>query len=138
MINEEKDAWIRFLTALEKIQGILDYAERRSFLETFRPESVLLSTWLNELKITGGRPEIAIDPPSNCDLCGTDLSTNALFIDGQIKDSRWSFMCLPCFGEHGTGIGWGVGQLFKLVGENEDGDPRWVCIAGGNLEPEEP
>ena len=136
MIDEEKDAWIRFLTALEEIQGIDDYAERRSFLETFRPESVLISTWLNKLKITGGRPDIAIDPPSHCDLCGTDLSTNALFIDGQIKDSRWSFMCLPCFSEQGTGISWGVGQLFKLAGKNENGDPRWVCIAGGNTDPE--
>ena len=137
MIDEEKDAWVQFLTALEEIQGIDDYDKRRSFLKTFRSETVLLSTWLNKLKITGGSADVAVDPPSHCNLCGSNLLANGLFFDAQMKEGLWSFMCLSCFGEHGTGISWGVGQLFKFAGENEDGDPRWVCIAGGNPDPEE-
>lgn len=132
MTNEESIQWNKFLDALENIQKINDFNERKSFFETFKSELVLLSAWLHEAKITGGMPNIVINPDINCNFCNANLIDTKYFVDGQIKDTRWSYMCLPCFGQHGIGISWGLGQLYKLRGVSQDGDAMWVCIAGGD------
>jgi hypothetical protein len=91
---------------------------------------------MNELRIAGGEPSRSMSAPDHCDLCGVLLKTNGLHVDGQIKDGRWSSMCLSCFAHHGVGLGWGVGQLYRLFGNDDEGEPVWRCIAGGNPEPE--
>lgn len=72
------------------------------------------------------RDETFIDPPGECGLCGRDLMTRSLFVDGKLKESAgWSIMCPECFTENGEGLEWGKGQLYQRT---EDGD--WLCVAG--------
>lgn len=130
MDRDEAQEWIRFIDAVEQ-RHKADYDERDALLRRFPSHFVMMTFWLNCLKVTGGEPIEAAGPPDECDHCGTDLKTSGLFIDGMTKGGPWSFMCTPCFAQHGAGIGWGLGQLFRLSGETEDGDPRWICIAGG-------
>src|SRR5690606_10891945 len=104
--------------------------------EKFKSELVLLSFWMNELRIAGGEPTRSVSAPEHCDSCGGLLVANGLHVDGQVKDGRWSYMCLTCFGKDGAGLGWGVGQLYRMFGKDTNGMPIWRCIAGGNLEPD--
>jgi hypothetical protein len=130
--DEESEIWSSFVAALEKAQAKPDDpVSRRSFAIRYRSELVLISFWLNQLRMAGGIPVRAIDPPHSCNLCGVDLAAAGLFIDGQITDGRWSFMCMPCYARIGVGIGWGIGQLFRFAGKDEEGEPVWFCIAGG-------
>lgn len=139
MSPDEKEVWLRFIAALEEMQpAAADPEVRRRFARRYRSELVLLSFWLNQAKVTGGERTVSPSPPDVCDLCRMDLPTNGLFIDGEIADGRWSFMCMTCYAEHGVGIGWGIGQLYRLMGKDANGDPRWACIAGGDTEPDEP
>ena len=136
MDQEEQDVWISFISKLEAIQKTSSDDIRHAFLEKHRMEIVLLSRWLNALKVTGGQAVIFHDPPTHCDQCGIDLSDNGFFVDGRIQKSiLWSFMCLPCFSEKGAGVGYGVGQLFKISEPDENGDNHWFCIAGGDPDP---
>lgn len=136
MDGDERAAWLKFLEALEAAQkNARDHEQRRRFLEMFKSEIILLSFWLHELRIAGGEPTYEISPPERCNLCGVDLAINGLHVDGEIADGRWSHMCMACFARHGVGVGWGVGQLYRLVGNEAEGEPVWRCIAGGNPEP---
>lgn len=136
MQPEEKNIWLTFIAALETAQSSPeDRAGRLRFCREFRSELVLLGYWLNRMKVTGCDLQIAADPPETCDLCSVNLTNAALFVDGQIADGRWSFMCMTCYGTHGVGIGWGVGQLYRLMPENETGERNWVSIAGGDPNP---
>lgn len=45
-------------------------------------------------------------------------------------------MCMSCEAQHGVGIGWGVGQLYRIERPIDGGEARWFCIAGGNPDPE--
>ena len=50
---------------------------------------------------------------SSCDLCGCSLNTKSLFVDGSLKSSSiWANMCAKCFCQNGSGLSWGVGQLY--------------------------
>ncbi|MCP4122775.1 MAG: hypothetical protein GY751_13565 [Bacteroidetes bacterium] len=133
---DEQKMWLNFLAELEKAQAMPEDQETRAlFARRFRSELVLLSFWLNQMKVTGGDLHIAAAPPENCDLCGTNLAVSGLFIDGQVIDGRWSFMCMPCYDNQGIGIGWGIGQLYRLMPENDEGLRNWVAIAGSDPVP---
>lgn len=133
MSPEEQSMWLTFLAALEVMQANpSDRAAKAQFLQRFRSELVLISFWLNQVAVTGGQVEVAASPPGKCDLCLCSLEENGLFVDGQIVDGRWSFMCMTCFDKVGVGIGWGVGQLYRLLPPDEEGDRAWASIAGGN------
>ena len=138
MEHEEKQLWLNFIAELEEAQrSPEDRGKRADFASRLRSELAILSFWLSEVKVTGGGLHVAADPPNQCDLCGTELSETGLFIDGQITDGRWSFMCMICYGRNGTGIGWGIGQLCRLAGKADDGHRRWICIAGRNPDPDD-
>lgn len=63
---------------------------------------------------------------SACDLCGCDLNRKSLFIDGALRGQPgWANMCADCFERHGSGIGWGVGQVYS-----RQTDARWRLVAG--------
>lgn len=135
MDGTERAAWLKFLEALEAVQSKAhDHEQRRQYLKMFKSELVLLSFWLHELRIGGGVPTRAVSPPEQCNFCGVDFAINGLHVDGQITDGRWTHMCLSCFGYHGVGVGWGAGQLYRLVGQDAEGEPIWRCIAGGDPE----
>lgn len=73
------------------------------------------------------------DPAEQCALCEHDIASSGCYVDGKIAHAPgWVNMCWPCFLERGSGIGWGVGQLYRQDGSN------WFCIAGGNPHPLEP
>lgn len=66
-------------------------------------------------------------PPESCDVCGIPLDTDRYISDGKLKDSMaWANMCADCTIYYGSGIGWGVGQLYR----RED-DTRWRLVGGG-------
>lgn len=130
MDQEDAQEWVNFIGALDKYSDA-SMDVRHAVLKRFPSQFAMIAFWLNNFQVTGGEPIQAAGPPEECDLCRTKLAQNGLFIDGQIKDGRWSFMCMACFSTHGSGLGWGLGQLFRLRGQDEDGEPRWVCIAGG-------
>lgn len=64
-------------------------------------------------------------PPELCDLCLKDMSNEKFMIDGAIKGSRaWACMCVECFMNRGSQIGWGKGQLYL---RDQNG---WLEVAG--------
>jgi len=55
--------------------------------------------------------------PISCHICSTESPD--CFVDGQVIPSPttqyfsgWAIMCIPCFKEHGKGIGAGIGQRY--------------------------
>jgi hypothetical protein len=47
-----------------------------------------------------------------CDFCQKDVSSSK-FVDGKTRYGMWALMCYEkCFREHGSRIGWGLGQLY--------------------------
>lgn len=78
-----------------------------------------------------GSNERPPDPAEVCDACGVELKTSGLYVDGKLQDGggMWANMCLTCFFERGTSIGWGIGQLYA------HDDVGWQCIGGGSPEP---
>jgi hypothetical protein len=86
MNSDERDAWIKFIDALEAVQPRAhDHEQRGLFLEKFKSELVLLSFWMNELRIAGGKPTRAVSAPVHCDSCGVLLESTGLHVDGKSK-----------------------------------------------------
>ena len=72
------------------------------------------------------REEVYFQPPPDvCDLCRKILERDKYMIDSGGKDFRgWACMCAACFVQHGNGIGWGYGQLYKR------GEVGWRLVGG--------
>lgn len=136
-VQEDISHWLSLLMALEFLNKSSDEERIAEFYSQFRSELSTLCNWLDNLKITGGQPHISYDPPSSCDLCEKHFLQDGLFVDGQMKGGIWANACMDCFAIQGRGIGWGIGQLYKKKGFHADGEPLWVCIAGGNPQPPE-
>jgi hypothetical protein len=66
-----------------------------------------------------------VNPPANCDLCVRALAQDEYFVDGRVKGRGCGFMCVDCFGEHGVGLGLGIGQLYR-----RERDRRWLLVPG--------
>jgi len=67
-------------------------------------------------------------PPDACDLCSIPLSGEKFISDGQVKKTRgWANMCADCTVYHGSGIGWGSGQLYR-----QEVDGSWLLVGGCN------
>lgn len=65
-------------------------------------------------------------PPTQCDLCGCDLTVRKFLIDGRLRgDLMWANMCSNCFFQRAEGLGWGNGQLYQ-----RETDGRWLLVAG--------
>jgi hypothetical protein len=105
---------------------------RDQFCTRFAKELAFISLYLHDLGVTGGEAAEHIDPPDTCDLCRRSLVASGFFVDGLTQEGIWANMCPQCYMEHGSGIGWGIGQLYRQC----DGR-RWRCIAGGNPNVEE-
>ena len=130
-IKENVQDWVQFLAGLEVISEERDKEMATLFRRKSRMQIALVCSWLEDLQITGRERHIAFGAPSECDFCGADLLDDGVYVDGQVTDGSWGNMCMTCLEKHGSGIGWGVGQLYKHKGQMPDGDPLWVCIAGG-------
>jgi Reverse transcriptase (RNA-dependent DNA polymerase). len=65
-----------------------------------------------------------INPPEHCGVCLTGLSNQKYFVDGKTKVGPFACMCESCFKEHGEGVGYGMGQLYKRNSK------EWVLVAG--------
>lgn len=50
--------------------------------------------------------------PNTCDFCGRNCQKT--LYDGKTKLGTWATMCRTCFTENGVGLGYGVGQRYKL------------------------
>lgn len=132
MTQDEMLRWGSMVADLRANQIGLTHKQRCQFLERFHVEIGLLCVWLNRLRVTGGEAEVLTNLPDTCAQCGIDLRLEGLAVDGATHDGSWKHLCMGCFGESGTGIGWGVGQLYRHEGQCEDGIDRWKCIAGGD------
>lgn len=127
----ERDQWD---CDFEAFAGNLQFAglvardpqRRRDFLAKFSREIVLISLYLNDLTVTGGSNEFHASPPENCDFCNQPISSFGFFVDGMASDGSWANMCPNCYAGKGAGIGWGIGQLYKVREGN-----AWQCVAGG-------
>jgi hypothetical protein len=65
-----------------------------------------------------------INPPANCDLCERAFEQEEYFVDGRVKGlGGCGFICVDCFGEHGVGLGLGIGQLYR-----RESDGRWLLV----------
>jgi hypothetical protein len=61
-----------------------------------------------------------------CDFCRRKLADGGLYVDGSVKDGRqWANMCISCFKAKGSGIEWGIGQLYAKQ-PNDD----WRLVLG--------
>lgn len=73
-----------------------------------------------------GKNRRYLSPPDDCDICSIPLSEEKYISDGQVRDTRgWANMCADCTMYHGSGIGWGTGQLYR---RNADGS--WLLVGG--------
>jgi hypothetical protein len=127
-----EDTWecdfVQFVEQLQKSGFIARNPDARAaFNQKFHKELAFVSLYLNDLKVTGGELTAHPDPPENCDHCARQISKFGFFVDGNTTSGLWSNMCPSCYAEHGIGIGWGVGQLYR-----KRNSVQWVCIAGGN------
>jgi hypothetical protein len=82
------------------------------------------------------RLEDKIDPNSDksirwlgdadkCDICGRPFAQARFLVDAHMKSGGGATICALCFEAHGTGIGWGKGQLYQREGN------KWPLVAGG-------
>lgn len=98
---------------------------RGKMLDTFKHEIATLMIGLRRIQVVG-RNDRPVDTAKVCDLCDCPVEEARVYIDGKVKRAGvWANMCLPCFLERGSGIGWGVGQLYWHDGLG------WQCVAGG-------
>lgn len=73
------------------------------------------------------RPNLHPCPPDHCDLCKGDIGSTGWFVDGETRRGAWANMCTDCYRDHGSGVGWGLGQLYWAIGDCE-----YRLMAGGN------
>jgi hypothetical protein len=72
------------------------------------------------------REEYYVNAQDECDGCGAALREDEYFVDGALKNQPgWACLCPRCFDQHGKGIGWGVGQLYR-----NEGKDSWLLVGG--------
>lgn len=112
------------------------FDDRKAFRARHATLLAQMLVCLDEVGMIGANP-MHVDPPAHCDLCGSALSEEVVFIDGETRArhragnslnlGEWANMCFACFSRDGVAIGWGSGQLYVQRRPNE-----WQCIAGGD------
>ena len=71
-------------------------------------------------------PQFYFSSPQKCNLCGADLGTRSLFVDGQVGGSgEWRDMCSQCFFANSAKVAWGKGQLYQ-----RQSDGKWLLVGG--------
>jgi hypothetical protein len=79
-----------------------------------------------DLAEAASRGESNINPPDCCDVCGCELASRSVLIDGRLRGSlMFATMCADCFLGQGEGIGWGSGQAYL-----RQPDGTWLMVAG--------
>ncbi len=74
-----------------------------------------------------------INAPESCDICSIPLDGETFISDGCLQgDLVWANMCADCCIYHGSGIGWGVGQLYR-----KESDGRWLMVGGSSAQEDE-
>lgn len=51
------------------------------------------------------------NPPSNCDICNSELVM--ICYDALTTFGRWGWLCPSCFVDYGIGLGLGKGQKYE-------------------------
>jgi hypothetical protein len=91
----------------------------RSEIKRYFHDNMDMAKAITESNIYAGAPE-------HCDLCSDNFIDDGFMVDGAIRgQAGWACMCMNCFGQHGQGLGWGVGQLYK-----KEGKLGWLQVAG--------
>jgi hypothetical protein len=121
-----------FISELQ-LAGLIKRSAGRlaAFRRKYHIELALVCLYLRELGVIVPGEGQHSSPPSECDLCGSLTSAHGFFVDGATAEGAWANMCARCYVREGTGIGWGVGQLYQA-----SLDGRWRLIAGGDPEVE--
>ena len=79
-----------------------------------------------DLTEAASRGETNVNPPDCCDVCGSELASRSVLIDGRLRGSlMFATMCADCFLRQGEGIGWGSGQAYL-----RQPDGTWLMVAG--------
>lgn len=131
-------AFGEFAEALQDSEAIARDPERKAaFLDKYKFEIFYFVISLNDIMVTGGQCDVYAGDPESCDLCSADLFSIGFFVDGATKNGGWANMCPGCLAKHGRGIGWGIGQFYRVQRTSDGEKTRWVMIAGGNPFPEE-
>ena len=101
----------------------------RNYAQTLDPYGVypdLPGFWLDAMAIERAAEQNCYfgNPPANCDLCERAFAQEKYFVDGRVRGvGACGFMCVDCFGEHGVGLGLGIGQLYR-----RERDGRWLLV----------
>lgn len=116
--------------ALQSTADLRSPDRRERLLKDYRAEIAALLIGFRNAQISG-RNDRPMDGAERCDLCEAELAQQALYVDGRLNDgsAMWGNMCMSCYLGSGSGIGWGVGQLYLHDGLG------WQCIGGGNPAP---
>lgn len=130
--NEHDETWVAALSLLETFHDMKDDLLRLALLEKCLAENGLVYTRLTQLGFAGGSPPIIEGfDKERCGYCSTPFEDAQFIADGKTREGSWAYMCMPCFAEHGLGLGLGVGQLFRRYDDDYDRSRgRWQCIAG--------
>jgi hypothetical protein len=75
---------------------------------------------------TASRGDYYVNPPDQCDICSIPLSGETFMSDCTVRGhGAGANMCADCTIYYGTGIGWGIGQLYR-----RENDGRWLLVGG--------
>jgi hypothetical protein len=99
----------------------------KSFQKKYHIELAFVCMYLYAIGAIAGDPDYHADPPTECDICKGLISSRGFFVDGITDGGTWANMCAQCYLREGHGIGWGVGQLYQHITNNQ-----WKLIGGGN------
>lgn len=119
--------FVAFIQALQETPLRIRHNDTRwrdSFRREFHTELALVCHYMHELGVLGGEA-VEFDGSEKCDFCVRLLTEYGFFVDGVAANGAWASMCPQCYMRNGTGIGWGVGQLYRQVKKQE-----WQLVAG--------
>jgi hypothetical protein len=118
-----------FFSFLQRMPLLRRSPERLDqFRRNFHNEIFWTIVWLYSAGVLSPHSEdLHLDPPSSCQLCSTSLTKYAFFVDGRTNTGEWAIICPLCYERVGTGIGFGVGQLYHRTADDE-----WCLIAGAD------
>lgn len=61
-------------------------------------------------------------PPTKCDICQKPIEDE--FVDGEMANGMWAITCSDCHEKPGCGVGPGVGQRYRKIGD------KWPKVEG--------
>jgi|GEM_PF-329150 len=72
------------------------------------------------------RNDYLLSVPDECDICSIPFQVEPFMIDGKINGQMaFASMCADCHYFYGEGIGWGKGQVYQKIN-----DENWLLVGG--------